>query len=734
MPQCRYNEERRKSTSVCYAGAKTMLKLKTNEDIRGAIRRRGAEIAKNMSDKDIFTSPEFKKYATSLADFILRNHRLYSLDIQFNDQEGADVAYTDGKKIFLNVGNSIAAHPKLLERRFKTHMGILFHECAHKLFLDFAYKNRTLKKIEGGKLSGKFPSGPQFENAIRELTDVTANPLYSGAIANIYAYLANIIHDGHDEAAMKRCFPGFIAECITVAGEVQMETSLSLNEMIAKGADAYPIYCSLFLQYAKFGTYKVGDPTSFTEAYLKEMAQAEPIIDSALFCDDNKTSWDYINSLVIFLWPSLKKYFQNQQSQGDNGGSSQSQAGSQGGSGGSQGAQGGQNNQSQGGGGSSSSGQQQAQQPSSDGSGGEGSQGNDSKTMTAEELCDLLNALAEEARSATNSAPAPVNCKEKAVAASAVQSNAPPTGGGGIGQLLRDMTEKAAIESVQKELDQAQMDLIRNCNVPLIHQKIPVDFRRHIQPNKFAYDDIAKETKPVAKNLAEQMLALFRELNEEYVQHHKRFGPIIEAKESYRPDNTFFAKKKLPDDYPDMAVCILLDQSGSMSSGSKLFYAQRMAILMEQFASKIGVPIMIAGHSSPQRNSCRLTVYTDFVSAKTDTDRHSLGSIASCGCNRDGLAIRICAEMLSKRPEQVKLLVVISDGAPSDNGYQGENAREDISSTVKEYRRKGLQIYGAAIDDDKDIIEEIYGKGFLSIQNLSSLPKTMVRLVRQQIL
>lgn len=78
-------------------------------------------------------------------------------------------------------------------------------------------------------------------------------------------------------------------------------------------------------------------------------------------------------------------------------------------------------------------------------------------------------------------------------------------------------------------------------------------------------------------------------------------------------------------------------------------------------------------------------------------------------------------------------MVVISDGAPNDGDYGGAEAFDDIKKTVAEFKRKGLLIYGAAIDDDREVIQELYGKGFLSITDLKSLPKTMVRLMRQNI-
>ena len=91
------------------------------------------------------------------------------------------------------------------------------------------------------------------------------------------------------------------------------------------------------------------------------------------------------------------------------------------------------------------------------------------------------------------------------------------------------------------------------------------------------------------------------------------------------------------------------------------------------------------------------------------------------------------AEKLAQRPEQIRMMIVISDGAPNDDGYQGKEAMKDISDTVQKYRRQGVMIFGAAIDEDAEVIQDIYKGGYLSISDLSTLPRTMVRLIRQNI-
>lgn len=702
------------------------LKLASKEDIRLAIRKRGAEIAANMTDEEIYRSAEFISYATRLADFILRNHRLYSLDIQYINDPAAYVAYTDGKKIVWNTGNAIAKAPKLLERRFKVNMGILFHECSHKLFLDFTAFHKIMRKLEKGSFVGTFQTNgdPKLETAYQEIQDVFSGP-YQGALIQVYSDICNCIDDGHDEAVMKRCFPGFIAECIIAAGEVQMETAQTLNKLISDRRDAYEIYSFLILQYAKYGYYKIEENTPETESFMEVMSDIEPIIDTALQTDPLKERWNSINQILLYLWPFLREKFpkNNQQQQNQNGSSgstSGSQSGQGGSSGGSGGAQGGQ-----------CSGAPSFSQNGSSGQNGDPSgQQSVQEQSLPQQLKQQLEQLAQAAKAALNANPAPVNGTGNGIDPSAIQNGGMnPGSGNDAGMLAQAIAQAQAQASIQNELDKSQMEAIRNMNIPLIHKNITPTIIRHNPTNEKEYRKISKEMAPVVRNLVKEMQALLRELNEEMVQHHRRFGPIIEASEAYRVDNAFFAKKKLPADLPNMALCVLIDQSGSMS-GTKLQCATKTAIMLEQFASELGIPTMIAGHNVS--DDVNLRIFTDFVSAMTNEDRYALAGIESGGCNRDGLPLRICADLLAQRNEEVRLMIVISDGAPNDTGYRGKDARKDISDTVKEFRRKGLLIYGAAIDDDREVIQEIYGKGFLSIQDLASLPKTLVRLVRQQ--
>ena len=101
--------------------------------------------------------------------------------------------------------------------------------------------------------------------------------------------------------------------------------------------------------------------------------------------------------------------------------------------------------------------------------------------------------------------------------------------------------------------------------------------------------------------------------------------------------------------------------------------------------------------------------------------------------NRDGAALRFVAEHLCTRPELQKLLILISDGQPADYGYSGTEAEADLRGIKKEYEKRDVILFAAAIGSDKERIKRIYGDGFLDITDLNKLPKLLPQLITQYI-
>ena len=152
-------------------------------------------------------------------------------------------------------------------------------------------------------------------------------------------------------------------------------------------------------------------------------------------------------------------------------------------------------------------------------------------------------------------------------------------------------------------------------------------------------------------------------------------------------------------------------------------------IVLYDFCVSLGIPVTIYGHSTDYRGVA-LYSYAEFDSVD-ENDRYRLMDMIDRSGNRDGAALRFVAEHLAKRPENRKLLILISDGQPADTGYRGTAAEADLRGIKKEYARQNIVLFAAAIGEDKDAIQRIYQEGFLDITRLDDLPKNLTLLVKQ---
>ena len=166
-----------------------------------------------------------------------------------------------------------------------------------------------------------------------------------------------------------------------------------------------------------------------------------------------------------------------------------------------------------------------------------------------------------------------------------------------------------------------------------------------------------------------------------------------------------------------------------MDWGDRITHARKTAIVLYDFCISLGIPITIYGHSTGY-DDVDLYSYAEFDSLDA-SDRYRLMDMSARGGNRDGAALRFVAEHLAKRPETRKLLIIISDGQPAAGGYSGTAAEADLRGIKKEFQKRGVITFAAAIGDDKENIRRIYKDGFLDITRLEDLPKNMTQLVKQ---
>ena len=135
-----------------------------------------------------------------------------------------------------------------------------------------------------------------------------------------------------------------------------------------------------------------------------------------------------------------------------------------------------------------------------------------------------------------------------------------------------------------------------------------------------------------------------------------------------------------------VAVCILLDESGSMWGSGELAARDTAVLLNEAFGNIPNIDLYIYGHTAT-RKTTSLFVYRE----KGFRNRYTLGSTSSRAGNHDSVAIREAAARIRRFTEEQCLFFVISDGAPNESP-------ELVRKSVQDISKDGFKIVAVSID------------------------------------
>ncbi len=291
-----------------------------------------------------------------------------------------------------------------------------------------------------------------------------------------------------------------------------------------------------------------------------------------------------------------------------------------------------------------------------------------------------------------------------------------------------------AHEQIDEELSRELLTEANAINYGNAHKGVHMNINRmsYVDPTFMdRYQKISTPLLAISKRMQKQVLQVLKDSRAGGKQTNLLIGRRLNARSFVNDDGKYFYNNKLPQDSTELAVSLLVDESGSMGYGDRITSARATAIVMYDFCKSLGIPILIAGHSTGGR-TVEMYNYAEFDSVD-GKDKFRLMDMTARNGNRDGAALRYVSERLSKREEKTKLLILISDGQPADTDYTGTAAEADLRGVKKEYKNKGITFFAAAIGDDKANIERIYGDGFLDITELNRLPMNLTKLIAKYV-
>lgn len=733
-----------------------------------------------ISDRQFFTSRilagHFEDTAMAQTRRYKYNRRIH-VNLVWKPKDG-NVACTNNLSVLINAGHKMVTKSRSRMERYELVCGLFAHELGHCLYTDFLVAQTYDNFLSQNKW---YPEPPRLmltadarnEKALWDY--VKADPKNNEMLRYIAHHVANVLEDGYIESRMLSQFPGTLGYSLEVLREKMAEEMPTVTQLIEREEDGslhiFESILQIMLAYVKYGEIKYGDEP-LSDERIQRVFKLIPDLDSALINPSSRDRWNVVNLILVRCWDYLEDFLElckQRQEEAEAAGAASSVAETlsemlQSIVGSSAAGEGDSTPVPEAGspGSASNAGkraQTRAQAKGSESENEEEGEGASPQTETEEEppKTGAAESEGENAEMGESEGEMP-SSGEKQDVSSGEEGRIPyqqtdhvsePSGGSvenndayerehydhaaaDIERLLESMAEKAACEQLENERIRELNDAAQNISYGNIHTGVKVRVNRIADVDEELveqYDAIAGPLLTISKQLQKSLVQQLKDKQRGGKQTSLMMGRRLDAHALCRNDGRAFYKNALPNEIPEMSIGLLLDESGSMCSCDRCTYARASAIILYDFCRSLRIPVMVYGHSTGY-DSVELFSYAEFDSFDNN-DKYRMIDVGARGSNRDGAALRFVAEQLTKRPEEIKILILVSDGQPADSGYYGSAAEEDLRGIKQEYRRKGILFVAAAIGDDKQNIERIYGDSFMDITDLNQLPVKLTSVVKR---
>ena len=721
---------------------------------KAEIRREIEKIASSYTSDEIFSSPYFKDILQAIVTSACEPLRRIPNVESFCDQQSDFTACTEGTRVLINTMGPLIRERDSNWDKYVNIVGHAIHECGHVLFTDFIQMANMLNAWLDDEF-GFYPEVPKVEGTDSERIAgyLDEHPNYRKILVNEMKNIQNIMEDVYIENRLFEKFDG-----VAILGLAKSREELwrigpcedEFYDSVLEGKIS-PLSCYSQLLLSKRTGYplKEVDDLSEEQKEVKKLMDryfdlTEEEIDRLKWESDGKERCRLFNRLLVKLQPLLPEPPDNEDMKDPNEEIrkmleelmrelSKSQKKEEGEGDPSQAAQPEKSSFSQ------SAGTQE--QP-----GTNTGSSNDYSESQAQEQINQSNQMAENAGMSAvpqgSSKPVESGSPDRNAAE---QSRKQAQEGSSSAEACQHKFQEAVKNIARKEFEaegeqqhSAQLqseadgilkDIVRkgrgSCEYVSGYEVERIDVGTE---QTATYNRVYESVAGVSKHLSKKLSNLLDDRETESVDSGYLMGQRFNARDVVRGDGKYFSRIHEPDGQIKVCFGILVDESGSMS-GRKSLDARKATILLEDTLRKIDVPLTICGHTTVG-NDVLIRNYVDF-DTNDGKDRYRLAEIDGIANNIDGAAISYMGERLLKRPEEQKVLIVISDGMPCGPSFYSQDRDEDTAIAIKTYRKKGINIFGAVVDDWEDV-SRLYGEEYsFECMDGEKLERQLIRLVKK---
>jgi nitric oxide reductase activation protein len=181
-------------------------------------------------------------------------------------------------------------------------------------------------------------------------------------------------------------------------------------------------------------------------------------------------------------------------------------------------------------------------------------------------------------------------------------------------------------------------------------------------------------------------------------------------------------------------ICILVDESGSMGAYCMQEARQSAIAIKEALCDNPMIDLWVYGHSADGGKHGD-TEMIEYWSPSMKDRPMAMGSMRARVENRDGNAIvasahRVKGESMSTTN---KLMIVLSDGAPSANAYRGAVALDHVKKCVKHIESQGWSVIQVGFSGSTTWSMERMFKNYIYVENITKIGDMLSKIIRKVI-
>jgi nitric oxide reductase NorD protein len=261
----------------------------------------------------------------------------------------------------------------------------------------------------------------------------------------------------------------------------------------------------------------------------------------------------------------------------------------------------------------------------------------------------------------------------------------------------------------------------------------------HPSGNPAIIDDLLSKHAALAKRL-KRLLDLLKPQDKVRIRYQEdgseldldvAIRSLIDFKGGATPDPRINMSHRT--DGRDITVMVLLDLSQSLNekvAGSQqtiLELSQEAVSLLAWAIEALGDPFAIAGFHSDTRHEVRYHHIKGFSERWDDAVKARLAAMEAGWSTRMGAAIRHAGHYLSNRQSDKKILLLLTDGEPSDiDVTDGDYLRNDAKKAVGELATQGITVFCLSLDPKADeYVSDIFGSRWQVLDRIERLPEQL---------